>query len=60
MLPATALELALPEAQATLTAGCAGHFSREGGKVVALYLRRSVDRGSVRVGTVAMLKELRR
>lgn len=46
--------------QATLTAGCAGHFSREGGKLVALYLRRSVDRGSVRVGTVSMLKELRR
>ena len=45
--------------QATLTSGCVGHFHRANISI-ALYLRRSVQRGEVRVGTVALLKELRR
>lgn len=45
--------------QATLVSGCAGHFYR-GGTITALYLRRSVPRGEVRIGTVALLKEHQR
>ncbi len=46
--------------QATLVSGCVGHFYRGSDAITALYLRRSVQRGEVRVGTVALLKELQR
>lgn len=46
--------------QASIMSGCVGHFPRAEGKVTALYVRTSVPRGEVRVGTVALLKELRR
>lgn len=46
--------------QATVGAGCVGHFSRPEGKVTSLYVRQSVPRGEVRVGTVALLKEHQR
>ena len=46
--------------QATIMSGCVGHFPRAEGKVTALYVRLSVPRGEVRVGTVALLKELQR
>jgi hypothetical protein len=46
--------------QATIMSGCAGHFYRGNDAITALYLLRSVQRGEVRVGTVALLKELRR
>lgn len=42
--------------QATIMSGCVGHFPRAG-KVTALYVRTSVPRGEVRIGTVALLKE---
>lgn len=43
--------------QATIMSGCVGHFPRAGGRVTALYVRTSVPRGEVRIGTVALLKE---
>ena len=46
--------------QATIMSGCKGHFHRGNGVVTALYVRHAMVRGDVRVGTVALLKELQR
>lgn len=60
LAPALGDTLVRPTNQATIMSGCAGHFPRAGGRVTALYVRTSVPRGEVRVGTVALLKEFQR
>lgn len=60
LAPVLENELVRTTNQATVGSGCVGHFPRTGGKVTALYVRASVPRGEVRVGTVALLKEFQR